>query len=281
MKKITDFNGELFTLYSSNDKSEFYNWNDPGEDPLKWYSGYATWKEAQKCAKGYEDPDILAKVYESTKQVIDAGFGFERDSVKFNYNEYTYLLLTFIAFCANGKKAVRIADFGGSLGSLYWKNRNLFQEMDGVEIEWNVIEQKHFVDCGREKFNQEKGISYYYSLDELKEKPDIILFSGVLQYIDEYRQIIELALELKPKYIIIDETYFMEYESICIQSVPESICKSSYPIRFFEKEKFIELFTGKYILLVDGVVEGVRRIFYADGEECFEGFMVFKCKEWQ
>lgn len=279
IKKITPFNGELFTLYSKEDKSEFYHWNDSDPTVLKWYGEYATWEEAANDTEGYDDQDILTKVYKSTKETVETGFGFERDSVRFNYNEYSYLLLTFIAFCAVDKKLVRVADFGGSLGSLYWKNRNLLWEMDSVEIEWNVIEQKHFVDCGRKSFGYVRGINYYYSLSELKESPDIILFSGVLQFVEDYWKIIKFALELEPKYIIVDRAYFMQHEALYIQKVPESICKSSYPIRFFDKEKFAAQFYGKYILLVDGTVEGVRNDFYADGNECFEGFMVFKRKD--
>lgn len=152
VKRITAFKGELLTLYSKDDKTEFYHSNDGGQTVLKWCGRYETWKEATNDAKGYDDQAILAKVYESTKEIVDTGVGFERDSVRFSYNEYTYLLLTFIAFCAIEKEIVRIADFGGSLGSLYWKNRNLLREMDGIEIDWNVIEQKRFVDCGRKNF---------------------------------------------------------------------------------------------------------------------------------
>lgn len=269
------YKGEVITLYDQNDKSEFYNLNSCDAE-LKWSGCYPTWLSAQQDAKGYEDKNILKKVYMATKKVADTSFGFERDSVFFEYDEFSWLILTFIAFCAIRKSRVVVADFGGSLGSLFWKNRKLFYEMDNIEIEWDVIEQKHFVDCGKKNFNEEKGINYYYALSELKEKPDIILFSGVLQYINEYEQIIQTAVELDPKYIIIDRTYFSEKEKICVQYVPKAICESSYPVRFLEKNKILKLFNKSYNLLVDGLVNGIRKNFYADGEVFFEGFMIFK-----
>lgn len=271
---IEEFVGRRICFYKENEV-EFWNLNR-SDDISKWIE-YNTWSEAQINSKGYEDDKILQKVLKATKIIVDADKGFERDGVIFRYDDYSYQLMTLIAFCAMYKEKITIADFGGSGGSLFWKNRKLLAEIN-KDVEWNVIEQKHFVDCFRKEICKDTKIKFLYSFSDLENSPEIIIFSGVLQYLYEYKKVIKEALELNPKYIFVDRIWFAMRERVCVQHVPEAIYKSSYPMRFFRKDNFIELFSEKYYCFIDGVIPEIGGIFYADGEKCMSGYMVFKRK---
>jgi len=76
--------------------------------------------------------------------------------------------------------ALNVLDFGGFLGSSYYKCRGF---LTGVKtLRWNIIEQEKFVDCGKEMFENSE-LSFYYSIEECleSEKPQVALLSSVLQ----------------------------------------------------------------------------------------------------
>ena len=59
---------------------------------------------------------------------------------------------------------VNILDFGGSLGSSYFQNRKL---LEGIPVEWNVVEQANFVDYGRREVPE---INFHYKISDCKDK---------------------------------------------------------------------------------------------------------------
>jgi putative methyltransferase (TIGR04325 family) len=76
--------------------------------------------------------------------------------------------------------------------------------------------------------------------------PNVIILSSVLQYIENYIEIINQINEIKFDYIIIDRTTFIKgvTHRIVKQEVPEWIYKASYPVHLFKFDEFVSLFTN-------------------------------------
>ena len=143
-----------------------------------------------------------------------------------------------------------MVDFGGSLGSTYFQHKELFNNIQ--DLKWSVVEQKHFVDCGKRDIEIE-ALKFYYTIDEalLTQRPHVLLLSSVIPYFEKPYQLIESLLNYKFDYIIIDRTAFItsEKERITKQIVPSFIYKASYPAWFLSEAKFIEAFFKKYELI--------------------------------
>lgn len=213
-----------------------------------WFGEYASWSEAAKDAVGYESEVILKKVEEATRKVLSGDAAFERDSVPFANPDYNWPLLAGLMYAAarnSGK--LNIIDFGGSLGSTYYQNRIFLSNLP--VIQWNVVEQKHFVQSGKQQFST-SNLHFYNSVAECLNNAGgvaTILFSSVLQYIEKPYHLLDEVLTNDFKTIIIDRMPFntKAKNRICVQKVPESIYRASYPCHLLNYQEFIDYFQQK------------------------------------
>ena len=120
-------------------------------------------------------------------------------------------------------------------------------------MQWCVVEQTHFVNCGKANFEDEH-LKFFNTIEECMEqnKPNVLLLSGVLQYLEKPSDWIEKFLILEIPYIILDRTSFSNSEKdiLTLQKVPESIYTASYPCWFFNEIDLIKEFQKQYTLLL-------------------------------
>ncbi len=68
---------------------------------------------------------------------------------------------------------------------------------------------------------------------------DLVLLSGVTQYLEEPFAFLKRLFEQKFDYLIFDRTFFVEGdEQIVVQQVPATIYKATYPCRIFNESTF-------------------------------------------
>lgn len=214
---------------------------------------YGTWSEAAAVSGGYDSSHILAKVRDALLKVKSGEAVHERDSVLFDTVHYAWPLLAGLLWTASlhGNR-LNVVDFGGSLGSSYFQNRKFLWHLS--EVRWNVVEQEHFVECGKRHF-EDGRLAFYRDLDECfrEQHPKAIILSSVLQYLEHPYGLLEDVFSLGFEVIIIDRTPFLKKGSdrITVQKVPPEIYEASYPAWFFSEEKFLRHFSGKYELIAD------------------------------
>jgi putative methyltransferase (TIGR04325 family) len=142
-------------------------------------------------------------------------------------------------------------DFGGSLGSTYFQNKDLLKQAN-IEIHWNVVEQEHFVRCGKEHFENDE-LKFSFSIkDVLKtQKINACLLSSVLQYLKNPFDLLDEIYENNIEYVIIDRTLSVENKNdvSTIQNVQKEIYEAKYPAWFFSIDKFIAYLQIKYSII--------------------------------
>lgn len=162
---------------------------------------------------------------------------WERDSVCFFHEEYNWPLLACLLFVAShNNNALHVLDFGGALGSTYMQHRKALSGLK--ECSWNIVEQEHFVQCGKQEF-QTETLRFFESMEDCLAQCHInlVLFSGVLSYVENSYDLLVRATESSSA-VLIDRTPFSERgERICVQKVSDSIYKASYPCRFLDRSK--------------------------------------------
>jgi len=216
-----------------------------------WKGDYSTWQEAQNYAVGYDTDEILKAVRSSLLQVKNGEAIYERDSVIFDKIQYSWKLLAGLMFCSSKMGGVlSVLDFGGSLGSTYYQNKKFLDSLD--DVSWNIVEQKHFVDTGKEDFEDER-LRFFYDIESciVKEKPNILLLSSVIQYIEKPFELLDTILESSFDFILIDRTTFNfknEKDLIAIQKINLKNY-TSIPCWLFSERKFKSYFEDKYFLI--------------------------------
>lgn len=241
-----------------------------------WFGNYKTWEDARKLSKGYDSGIILEKVREARMRVKDGEAMCERDSVLFEEIEYSWPLLAGLMWIAASEGGrLDIIDFGGSLGTSYFQNRAFLQTLK--EVNWNIVEQKHFVECGRKWFEDDR-LKFYETIEDcLKARTaDTILFSNVVQYVEKPYDLIGKAANMGFKYIIFDKTTFNNSangDRLTIQKVNPDIYDASYPCWFLDQDKFKNVFKGKYNLIEEFIdFENVANLH----GQIFKGFIYKK-----
>lgn len=247
---------------------------------ISFKGDYATWKEAASLCTGYDAETILTKVLESTLKVKEGGAAFERDSVLFQEMEYDWPVLAGLMFAAaRSEGRLNVLDFGGALGSTYFKNRKLLGMLR--DVRWNVIEQTHYADAGR-KYISHGGLQFYRSIEDCvtENRPNVILISSVLQYLESPEDILDKLSTIDASFLIIDRTPFSNdsVDRILIQRVPPSIYSGSYPMRVFSRSRFMDKITHDWELISSIAHKGDSFFVSGKSEFSFEG-MLFKACE--
>lgn len=239
-----------------------------------WYGNYESWNEVKSKTTWYDNQIIVKKVVDSALKVKKGEAIYERDSVIFDKIQYSWPLLAGLMYVAARKGGkLSVLDFGGSLGTTYFQNRKFFF---GVNIEWSIVELKHFVDFGNKNIADDK-LKFYESIDScLKERsPDVVILSTVLQYLENPYTFLNEILGYNFEFILIDRTPFTlnNTDRLTVQKVPPSIYNASYPCWFFSETKFITSINKKYEL-----VESFDSSIKANIPSIFKGF-IFVIKE--
>jgi putative methyltransferase (TIGR04325 family) len=210
------------------------------------------WKEIIEEFKGYEADNILDKCKNALLKVKNGEYPYERDSVLFDTLQIFYPLLSALFYVAlQYSSEINLIDFGGSLGSTYYQNRGLLKK-GKIKFSWNVIEQEHFVKCGKKYFETDELI-FMYNLEEATEnkKINVCLLSGVLQYLETPYLIMEKIFNSNIEYIIIDRTTFISNNNdvLTIQTVHKDIYEAKYPAWFFSFDMFQKYLENRYEII--------------------------------
>jgi putative methyltransferase (TIGR04325 family) len=197
---------------------------------IRFECGCSNWEEAIKKSTGYDESSILSKAIAAAIEVRDGRAKFERDTVVFYNQEYDYPLLTWLLYAILHAGCVRVLDFGGALGSLYYQHRSLLEQYPGFA--WGVVEQEHFVKAGQKEFETE-WLHFYNGIKCCFEtmRPNFLLISGVLQYLREPYALLAKVLDLRLPFVLIHRTMAQRQlpEQVAIQRVPSTIYDASYP----------------------------------------------------
>lgn len=236
-------------------------------------------RRQEKLCSGYDADEIFQKVKESILKVRDGEAVYERDSVLFYEKTYNYSLLTYLYQIAlmNNKK-LNIIDWGGSLGSTFFQNKDLL--LTGLEeLDWTIKEQEHFVRFGKEQLENEY-LHFVNGYDEIEniEKYQTVLFSSVLQYIPDYEQVIKETIAFEPQYIILERTPVGNRKRIWVETVKEPIYNATYPCMMLEKNKLIDLFIEEKYELIDSWKSSVDCDIYLQSDHAEFMSMVFRRK---
>lgn len=228
---------------------------------LYYYGKYSTWEEAVSVAEsiggGYEKPNIFRAEKEAMGKVINGGATYEQDGVLFYEKNVHFQILTSLLYTYSHTGKTCVIDYGGALGSMYFRHRD---ELRGLNIDWNVLEQKHFVNYGKTNI---KDISFYYTLEECLEKKraNFVLFSSVLGYLPNGLEAMKQCMNNGIEYICVDSTaFFMDKrpEQIMIQHVPDTIYRAEYPIHIFNWDDVYRIIEEqKYRIVFQWSREGI------------------------
>lgn len=267
LRKKLRFEGEIIILYTEERTTPFYLLFDERVSEVRYLGDYQNWEDAADECAGYDDSIIIGKVIDSIEKVKRGEAVWERDSFLFYQEKYNYQICAAILRCAvkNGGRVVRILDIGGSLGSTWFQNRNYLSGL--TNLEYIVAEQDHFAEYGHENL-EDSTLKFIKSTDKWEDMEhfDIILMSASLQYIPQYEEVILRMKKAKPHYVILDRLLTSDRRRFCMETVPEALYLSSYPVVIFDRNEVECFFKHDYKLIEHDVSSVPEVAYFADGK---------------
>lgn len=226
----------------------------PDPKAITFTGDYACWADAQRDSAGYDSAVILQKTRDALLKVKRGEAAFERDSIVFQTMEHEFALLAALLRAAVEKGgSLNVLDFGGALGSSYFQCRKFLSILP--HLRWSVVEQSAHVACGRAEFSNDE--LYFYETVELcleNETPDLLLLSGVLQYLRKPHKTLARLLSHRIPHVFIDRTtVFLDdtADRLTVQTVPEWIYPASYPCWMLNYNGLLQLCTGEYQVVAE------------------------------
>lgn len=227
----------LRELFSKNDEIVSYN------------GDYSSFAEAQKFCDGYDSDAIFAKAVSAVTAVINGTAVYERDTFLFHEHATNYNLMMYLQKIFIQDNKLMVCDWGGAFASVFFQHKELLEEMD---CQWTVVEQKHFVEYAKEHLERHNlHFCYPSELAKIIPQCNCVLFSSVLQYLDNSDNIIYDICEKSPTYIIVERTPVGNRKRIWVETVHEPIYEASYPCCVFEEKEFVQKFIGCGYKLID------------------------------
>lgn len=247
-------------------------------NPLVSYKGdFTTFEEASNHCTGYDSEAIFTRVQQSILAVKNGEACYERDGCLFYEREINYHLLMYLyKAAAENQGESKLLDWGGSLGSTYFQHRALLQNTK-FNCSWTVIEQKHFVEFGHKEL--EDNILHFYHIPKdssMIPECNIVLLSGVLQYIPDYYAVLHMLCEKQIPYIIIERTPMGNRERIWIETVKEPIYNASYPCRMIEENQLMMFMKDREYSLVDSWKSQIDRNIYLGSDKAVFKSLIFQ-----
>lgn len=206
-----------------------------------------SWDRAQQVATGYDSSEIVNRVTSATRAVLGGSAVFERDGVLFDKPDYRWPVAAGLLRNAAQHSELRVIDFGGSLGSLYWQHRALF---DGIPITWTVAEQPAFVEAAKRLNLEPLAFTSDLPAALSATKPHVAILSSVLQYLDEPWQLLSTLANSPIDTVIVDRTPMWRgaFDIPTVQEVPPHIYRGSYPAWILSTPRMFDAFREWHIV---------------------------------
>jgi putative methyltransferase (TIGR04325 family) len=145
----------------------------------------------------------------------------------------------------HGAETVSVLDVGGGLGVSFI---DLMFSLPGKPVSMTVMELPETVARGRELFRDCKDISFIDAFPSPAAKFDVIYFGSSLQYFEDYRGILEQAMNLRPGLVAIADTTMGEGATFVAAQV--NIANRVIPRMVFNRTELATVFSeGGYALL--------------------------------
>jgi putative methyltransferase (TIGR04325 family) len=220
---------------------------------VRFTGDYANWAAARAASTGYDTDVILRTVLAAAREVRDGRAAYERDGVAFAEPACVWPVLACLlrAAARNGGE-LRVLDFGGALGSLYFQHRNL---LTGIgNLRWAVVEQPMFVEAGRREFTTQE-LSFHPDIAAAVSavNPNVALLSGVVGWVEDPHALLAQVVEKKFRAVLLDRCAVLpgSRDRLTVQHVPATIYRASYPAWLLSRAGIVRHFATHYELTAE------------------------------
>jgi len=225
---------------------------------VKIYNSYDEAAKQCKTKRGYENNELCEMLGDKTQDYIK------------NLNKKPWMLdrmnnfpiLAIHNFLMEFSTSnINIIDFGGACGARYFEVRRFFPS--SIKFKWWVVETPEMVKSAKNHGLENEELLFVDNIGVIEHNTDFVYCSGVLQYVEDYRQLLQQLMEFNPKYMLFHRTSLNEnnqdlfsiHQSRLSWNGPQVPLREKYkdkdmfyPIVIISLNNFLNIIQTKYTL---------------------------------
>jgi putative methyltransferase (TIGR04325 family) len=212
------------------------------KQPFIWEGVYERFDQVPVIGQGFASDAWLSDMERYTRSAV-AAIGNEK--VPENVPQYHALLASLVA--SSSARPVRLLDFGGGMGIGFANVRRCTS--DGLTLDYLVVDNDESCARGRRLLKDFPAVRFARELPEEPIAVDIVVLSGVLQFVEDYEELLTNLARFRPALWLF--TFLPAGDIPTFVSAQRNVPGSILPVWFFnigELVKTIEPLGYKLVL---------------------------------
>lgn len=201
------------------------------KEPFIWDGVYANFGDVPAAGQGFASDEWLTDMERYTRAAVDA-LRSDRAGVVPNVPPYHALLSMLVA----SSRPVRVLDFGGGMGVGFANVRRSIAA--GMPIEYLVVDNEESCEHGRRLLSDFPSVRFMSELPRDVESIDVIVLSGVLQFVEDYEELLQKLASFAPSLWLF--TFLPAGEIPTFASAQLNVPGSVLPVWFFNINELVQ-----------------------------------------
>lgn len=167
------------------------------KEPFIWNGVYENFGDVPTVGQGFASDAWLGDMERYTRSAITA-LESDRDGIPANVPQYHALFSLLVASTQVTDRPVRVLDFGGGMGIGFANVRRCIGA--NMPLEYLVVDNRESCERGRDLLRDFSSVQFMSELPRYVESVDLMVLSGVLQFVEEYEKLLSDLSAYKPSH---------------------------------------------------------------------------------
>lgn len=205
-------------------------------EPFIWNGVYESFDQAPVAGQGFASKAWLADMERYTRAAVTALRNEDRTNIPENVPQYHALLSLLVASMRAGDRPVRVLDFGGGMGIGFANVRRCI----GAEtpVEYLIVDNQQSCERGGRLLKDFASVKFMSELPGEISAFDVVVLSGVLQFVEDYEGLLGLLANFAPSYLLF--TFVPAGEIPTFASAQLNLPGSVLPVWFFNLKELVQ-----------------------------------------
>jgi putative methyltransferase (TIGR04325 family) len=202
------------------------------QQPFIWDGIYERFDQVPVLGEGFVSEAWLSDMERYTRGAVMA-LRNGGNGIPENVPQYHALLASLVASHQSVDRPVRILDFGGGMGIGFANVIRCAPEKSNLE--YVVVDNEESCDRGRQLLRDFPSVRFMSELPQDPGTVDVLVLSGVLQFVENYEELITTLARLEPSLWLF--TFLPAGEIPTFVSAQRNVPGSILPVWFFNVEE--------------------------------------------
>lgn len=204
-----------------------------------WEGIYNQYRDVPSQGAGFDSDEWILNTRQSTANALES-LSRRPNGIPYDIPSYHSLFSLTVALLRQHRERLRVLDFGGGMGLAFV---NLLRSLDEgtpkPPIDYLVVDNDRSCRDGALLFKELRFVQFSSTLPENLGDVDIVLLSGVLQFVEDYKSVLKRLAAFNAPYWLF--TFVPTGDIPTFASGQKNVPGSTIPVWFFNLGELLEI----------------------------------------